>query len=308
MRRFCTPLLRGAGVVGGLLLAASLYAQSTAQTSRSRVNRMEINNGLNRTVRYFGLGLSPGEDATLREMERAENEANYVMNLQELKKQYVVGERVEEVNRRYVQHLLYGQEYFQSYGPWGFVGNFSPGFGGYAWGGFPWGAYTAYANYPYMAGAGFAGYFGGGGGGAGTARTLAIGVGDEGRMKAATAPVIASQATPEYAAAALQAYDQVSARMADSPVLVNALPDRQNLRWVESERPSVRLTTKDGEKVEGYALDEVKDWYIVKSMTGNRRNTTRVRQSEVVRIETGQLSTPGGIRPAVSETPRKKKR
>src|SRR3954449_5719114 len=123
MRRFCTPLLRGAGVVCGLLMAASLYAQAPGQTTRSRVNRMEINNGLDRTVRYFGQNLSPGEDSTLKEMERAENEAIYVQNLQELKKQYVIGERVEEVNRRYVQHQLYGQEYFQSSGPWGFVGN-----------------------------------------------------------------------------------------------------------------------------------------------------------------------------------------
>jgi len=304
MRRFCTPLLRGAGVVCGLLLAASLHAQSTAR-STGKVNRMEINNGLTQTIRYHGQNLSPGEDATLREMERAENEMLYVQNLQELKKQYVTGERVEEVNRRYVQHLLYGQEYFQSYGPWGFVGNLYPGFGGYAWGGFPWGAYTAYANYPYMGGAGFAGYFGGSGG-AGTARTLAIGVGDEGRMKTATAPVIASQATPEYATAALQAYDQVSARMADSSVLVRALPNP--IVPVSYKNTTVRLILKDGDKVEGYALDEVKDWYIVKSVTGNRSNVTRVRQSEVVRIETGQLGTPGGIRPAVSETPRKKRK
>jgi hypothetical protein len=307
MRRFCTPLLRGAGVVCGLLLAASLHAQSTGRAATGKVNRMEINNGLTQTVRYHGQSLSPGEESTLREMERAENEMLYVRNLEELKKQYVIGERIEETNRRYVQHLLYGQNFFQSYGPWGFVGPVNAtfgGFGGFGVGGFPYGAYAAYGNNLYSGGIGFGGY---GGSAYGTSRTLAVGVGDEGRLKTAMSPVIASQATPEYAAAALQAYDQVSARMADSPVLAKALPNPNGLVLANAEQPSVRLTLKDGDKIEGFGLTETKDWYILKSVTGNRVNQTRVRQSEVVRIETGQLKTPSGIRPAVSETPRKKK-
>jgi hypothetical protein len=302
MRRFCTPLLRGAGVVCGLLLATSLYAQSTGRTATGKVYRMEINNGLNRTVRYSGQNLSPGEDSTLREMERVENESIYVQNLLELKKQYVVGERIEEVNRRYVQHQLYGQEYFQSAGPWGFVGSTYPGYGSPYAGGF-FGAYTAYGNYPYLGGAGFAGFFGNS---SGTTRTLAIGVGDEGRIKAATAPVIASQATPEYAVAVNQAYEQVMMRATDSPVLVKALrlPSPQVLartreRTVSfTKGPWVRLTLKTGGTIEGYSFDENKDWYIV-YLDKDKNVQTRIRQAEVVRVDAGHAR--GGIVPAVRD-------
>jgi len=303
MRRFCTPLLRGTGVVCGLLLAASLQAQSTGRTAPGKVNRMEINNGLDRTVRYFGQNLSPGEDSTLREMERVENESIYVQNLQELKKQYVVGERVEEVNRRYVQHQLYGQEYFQSYGPWGFVGTLYPPVT-YGVNVFPFGAYTAYANYPY--GGGFGGFGGYAGGAYGTTRTLAIGVGDEGRLKTATAPVIAAQATPEYAAAVNQAYEAVMTRATESPVLVKALrlpsPQlvaRSRLRSVDYTRgPWVRLTLKNGATVEGYSLEERGDWYIV-NRDEKKNVQTRIRQGEVVRVDAGHSRS--GIVPAARD-------
>jgi hypothetical protein len=288
--------------VCGLLLAASLHAQSTDRAATGKVNRMEIRNGLNTTVRYHGQNLSPGEDSTLREMERVENESIYVQNLQELKKQYVVGERIEEVNRRYIQHQLYGQEYYQSYGPWGFVGTLHPPFPfGTSVGVFPWGAYTAYGNFPLYAG--FGGYFGNT---ASTTRTLAIGVGDEGRIKAATAPVIAAQATPEYATAVNQAYEQVMLRASDSPVLVKAmrLPTPQVLAQTRARTvsftkgPWVRLTLKTGTTIEGYSFEENKDWYIV-YLDKDKNAQTRVRQGEVVRVDSGHSR--GGIVPAARD-------
>src|SRR5262245_55154624 len=56
------------------------------------VHKMEIYEGPNRKVRYYGGG-SPGERTTLNELERAENEMDYVHNLMALKRQYVTSER-----------------------------------------------------------------------------------------------------------------------------------------------------------------------------------------------------------------------
>jgi len=301
MPRVCTSLIRGAGILCGLLLATSLYAQSTGQTTRGRVNRMEIYNGLNRTVRYHGENLSPGEESTLREMERSENELFYVRNMQTLKSEYVVGESVQDAHRRNVQLLLYGLNFnTNSYGASAFPGG-----------------YYGRARYPYMAGmwpgaytgygAGYGAGYGGVNGIIGSSSSingsLANGVGDEGRLKTAMSPMIAAQATPEYAAAVIQAYEQASLRATESPTLVNALnlPSARAL-IVKRERsaaavagPWVRLVLKNGSQVDGVSFEERGDWYIV-YRNKDKSVQTRIRQGDVARLDSGHSA---GIVPAV---------
>src|SRR5260370_36525244 len=80
---------------------------ATLEKDSLGVHKMEIIEGPNRTVRYFGGG-SPGERSALMDLERAENDLDYARNLQDLKRQYVNSERILEPQRRYVQEQLYG--------------------------------------------------------------------------------------------------------------------------------------------------------------------------------------------------------
>src|SRR5215831_8716796 len=91
------PLMRSlataaAGLLG-LALVSPLYAQS------NRVHRMEIYNGTTMSVKYFGDRVSPRDRSTLSELETAENEASFVANLADLKRQYVRDERTLEAQR-----------------------------------------------------------------------------------------------------------------------------------------------------------------------------------------------------------------
>lgn len=296
--------------IAGLLLGAVVVPAVPAQAPRfsqdrngGSVHRMEINNGLNRTVRYFGDNVSPGDALTLREMERLENETDYVQNLTALRQQYVVGERLAETNRRYVQCLLYGLESTaSSYGELG---------GGYAYAGYagalpytyPRGAWRGWG-YGYGYGAGLSGAIGGA---ASVTRSLEDGVGDEGTLKTALAPVIAQQATPEYAANLDRSYDRVVLRASASPTLRaalrlpssdDALRERSHIRNVANESVpgnAILFTLRDGEKLRGSKVQEDGDWFIIQLVGGG---TVKIRQSEVVRMDAG----PGNkIRPAVND-------
>jgi hypothetical protein len=127
------------------------------------------------------------------------------------------------------------------------------GFGGFAGPAY----YGPYGGY-YGGGYG-GGYFGGvfPGGPVTTVQSLAIGVGYEGALKAEMARAIAAQAAPESASSASRAYD-------------SAL------------RPTVTLTLKGGDKVEGKLMREDADWITVEA----GKEETSVRKSEVVRVTT----------------------
>jgi len=104
-----------------LALAFSLTSLGLAQNKDDKkikpavddadVHRMVIINGKDRIVHYFSKSGSAAEQAALRNLERAENEASYADALQELKRQYVATESAMEARRRQVQMQLYGRSF-----------------------------------------------------------------------------------------------------------------------------------------------------------------------------------------------------
>jgi len=264
------------------VLSALVSAVPANAQSRDRVARIEIYNGATRTVNYVAPDLSPGEALSLREMERLENETGYLRDLSALKREYAASERQLEPYRRLVQQQLYGisisdtaTSSFVSYpaGAWGR--------GGWGWaGGYGMGVPAV------------------GGNTSAVTHSLANGMGDEGVMKSAMALAIAQQSTADYASTVDRAYDRAMARVSASPALRASLrlPERResgSIRTAGSEEASpVVLTLKNGDKVRGTKMEEKGNWLVV-TMPGNR--TLRLRESEVVRIETAPS---GGVAPA----------
>jgi len=306
MSHACRPLAWGTAVLLGLGLTAVLHAQEirpavgstpaerlrVAPTDRrSDVNRLEVYNGLSRTVRYYGNGLSPGEMASVRDMERLENEASYTRDLQALKELYATDERFLEPYRRSVQQQLYGLDVTRT--SYGMGGVWNPAFGGglgYGGFGFGTGGLPGYALGGYGYGFNGTGLSNTGmlGGTTTVNRSLANGVGDEGTIKSSLARVMAQEATGEYGAEVNRAYAQASSRASTSPSLRVAFGLRSRpgegstVVGVAGEETSpFTLTLKGGEKVRGTKLSEDKDWYILDTPNG----TVQLRQSEVIRID-----------------------
>lgn len=286
-----------------LCVTALLAASAQAQTSR-KVHRLEINNGVTQTVRYYGTGLTPAESSTLRDLERLENETYYARNLISLKKQYVNSENVLEPQRRQLQYqtigsdityigfpALYGYGLANGYGYYGRGWAF-PGYTYANWG--PALASPVAAVYPAMNYGGYAGYAAYGAGGM------------DSPLKEAVAKTVAQQATPEYVAALERAFDKATVRASASPTLRYALDlpspaevrrERADIRAVAGEEDvapagPVSVLLRSGEKVVGKSMKESDGWVIVELVNGGR---TRVRASEVVRID--ERST-GGVVPA----------
>jgi hypothetical protein len=260
-----------------------------------RVYRMELYEGPNRTVRYFGVGASPSERAALNDLARAENEMDYVNKLQNLRRLYVNNEITLQPQRLYVQEQLYGTQI--SYGWNSMLAGYGFGGGGGYGPGWNWGVNDYISGYPMMGwgggygypGGGFAGYLGGAS--TNVVRSLAFGMGDEGVLKNQIAPVIAQQmASPEYAAAVSKNYHAALAEVANHPRLARGLGLKKGdvaevagppETVVKPRSAAVTLTLKGGEKVEGNTLAEEGDWYVVTTPRGE----TKVRKSEVTRIE-----------------------
>lgn len=300
-----------------LLAAAALAAAATAAdaqaprrakarpASDAGVARMEIQNGPNTTVRYFADGASPGEAGTLRELERVENEASYARDLQGLKREYVLSERLLEPVRRGVQQQQYGLE--TSSTSYGGLGGFGGGYG-FAGG---YGAGLPVAGYGFAGGYNYGGFtpgFSGGFAGVSTAtRSLANGVGPEGRVKEAMAQVLAKQSDPEYAASLDRAADRVALRASASPTLRAALRlpahdamrrESDGIRAVSDEMTpagAVTLTLKGGGTLRGTNMKEAGDWLTLDLPGGGK---SRVRLAEVTRIDQGPAR---GVVPAVED-------
>ncbi len=255
------------------------------------VYRMVIRNGANQTVHYVaGRDVSPGDAATLRDLEGAENEAMYARDLQRLKMQYVASERQEEPVRRYIQLALYGQNINVATDN-GYVGNL----GGYGGAGFRFaGGYPnyAYGAYPF-GGLGFGG-MAYGSRSVDVNRSLANGMGDEGVLKNTLAQVIAADASPHAMATAMRNYNAAMARAGESNTLRTALglpagkAGAGGARYAADESAApVVLTLKNGQTIEGSKMvDEKGDYYVIETPT--RR--VRVLKSEVARVDEAKLA------------------
>jgi len=312
MVRCTTPLIPRLGAaLAALLAVGTLQAEpprKMVRSSQPAVHQMEILNGASRTVRSFGVGLSTGEAASLSDLDRLENEAAFSHDVQALKRQYVLSERLLEPHRRLVQLELYGRSTSRTNYDNYTAGYQSPsyGIGGFGVGGFGVGGFG---------GGGF-GYNNGGsaystgsfGGQSSETRSLANGVGDEGALKADLAAVIAKQASPTYAASVAQEYRQAVAVAATSPRLRAGLrlqsPDEirkedNAIRAADYESPvanRVTLTLANGKKVVGTNLHEGKEWITLDRADGG---TSRYRLGQVMQID---LPSAGGkIKPAVDD-------
>ena len=211
---FLRTWLQGAGL---LMLGACLsWSPAQAQEVRpaadtdSGVHRMELYNGPLRTVHYFSLGMSPGEQSSLHALERAENEVAAADQVLALRRQYVMNERRLESRRAEVQRLLYGYNSVQPNNVLPFLGyssNASTALGPFGPGGEALPVGFGYPGYPYPAT---------GGGLGSSSQTLAFGMGDEGRIKTDVARTLSTLATPEHAAQASRNLDTALARVNES--------------------------------------------------------------------------------------------
>jgi len=278
MRTVLTKAALSACVLLGAAMAAAAAPPEPVKPPAPSpgVHRMVITIGGHTTVRYFGEGLSPGEDAALRDLERAENETLYASDMQDLRRQYVSDELALVPRRRAVQQTLYGVSVTDSsftQSAWGGLLGYGayPGWGGYGYGGFGW---------PGFGYGGYGGFLAGTGGT--TNRSLANGVGDEGVMKDEMAKVIAQHSGPEYAAAAARAYGAALARAGESDTLRAGLNlGKGPILAVGSEQQRhVKLTFKDDKTLEGTLLSEDADWITVDA----NGEDVSVRKADVTRI------------------------
>jgi hypothetical protein len=298
--------LGGAAAVAlGLLTTTAGRAQeklpppakpAARETAAPGVHRMVIRNGATQTVHYIaGRDVSPGDAATLRDLEGAENEAMYASDLQRLKMQYVASERLLEPERRFIQMALYGQSITVS-GNSGYSGYL--GGSGYRFaGGYPFYGYSPYGGYGAYGGGGMV-Y---GGSSATVNRSLANGMGDEGVLKNMLSQVIAAEATAPAMATAMRNYNAAVARAGQSNALRVALglpeakaggPNPYRYAAAESSAPVV-LTLKNGRTVEGSKMTTEGDFYVIETPT--RR--VRVVKSEVAGIDEAK----SGVKPAGGE-------
>jgi hypothetical protein len=276
--------------VAALALAACLALPARAEqpgkpaaNNEPRVHRMEVWNGAVRTVHFFSQGYSPGEEAALRDLARAENELATADEVQSLRRLYLRNERILEGRRGQVNPLLYG--YSSEYA----AGLISGGFGGYGNGGFGGYGYGGFGGYPYGVG-GFgnvAGTFGYGGGGAlvgSASNSLSFGVGTEGVIKDVLAQGLGQATTPEAISRATHAYETAMTRVADSDRLRAGLGwGKGNVAAVGHERSlggPVTLTLKDGKTMEGTLLREDAEWITIDTA----KEEVSLRKSEVMRI------------------------
>jgi len=262
---------------------AEAQVRSGSDDREPQVHRMDIYNGALRTVHYFGRNTSSGDQATLSDLERAENQASAGDLLAQLQREYLVNERAMEARRHQVQMLLYG--YSSETGGGGLTS--SAPYSGYP--------YAGASGYPYL----YAGspYLGGFGYGATASNSLANGIGDEGVLKTDLARTWSAQATPERIAELRRDRDAAVARVSQSDGLRTAFNRDTKGGGVvpaaseSTVRPHVIVTTKNNEKIEGTLVNDDKDWLTVD--TG--KEEVSIRSSDATRITKVK---PGGMPPS----------
>jgi hypothetical protein len=299
MRLCFTNRTAGIALVLGLVLPVPAWAQ----TAPPGPHKMEIYNGARLTVRYFAGSLSPGEASSLRDLERATNEANYVADLQELKRQYAYDAQVLEAQRRVVQEQLNGVTLttstgFRGYGDLNDIRYLaSLRFPALATG-FPVGYLGAYATgYAGYAGIGLPGLYPGYGGALNRAVASAV-LDDTGPVKNALAAVMARDSTSANAVAAERSLDRALATAAGSTSIRKGLglPNRREAYGTpvayEDTAPVV-VTLKTGRRIQGTKIEETKEWIIVSYKGGK----ARVRPDDVAEIQEGSTGGVGPITP-----------
>lgn len=271
-------LTSSAALLSAALLAAAAPAadvKPAAAPAGPEVHRMLILNGPTASVHYFSAGLSPGDQAYLRDLERTENDAAYADDLAALRRTYVADELVNAPQRAVAQQGLYGKSITRDYEGY----STAAGWPGYGYGAYPYAYpyFTGYGGYGGVAGAAFSGSS------STINQSLAFGVGDEGALKTAMAPVIAGQANAEFAAAAGRAYTTALNHAASSEGLRTALNLNKGGVAAAGNEPArkVTLMLKGGDKVEGVITDEDADWITV----DNGTDEVSVRKADVGRID-----------------------
>jgi hypothetical protein len=271
-------------VVACVLSQAALAQNKPAVQDKSQdgYHRMEIYNGPVRTVVYFGNGMSAGEQSTLRDMARAENELAMSDLVQQLRMQYLLGERNLEARRQVMNPLLYGMSAtnrsaeYQTFGEGG-----SPYGGGYGGGYAPGFGTGTFYDVGYMASLASS-----------TTYSLGAGVGSEGVVKNDLMKSLLAEATPEYRARLSRNMDRATAAVAES----NTLRDKMNIKEAAAttDTASDSVTLKDGTTISGTIVKEDNDWVTIKTTAGKNSREEKVRASEVVRISRPDK----GVRPA----------
>lgn len=251
-------------------------ARPATSPTEPGVHQLVIFNGPSRTVRYFAPAGSPGEQASLRQLEQAENELAVNDSLQGLRQQYINTESLMEARRREVQRKLYGVSMtdrvsnsatYSGVGlgqpsPYGTPSLMSPfGWWGFA-GASPWSAYGSNQVTLHQESQ--------------TSQSLAHGIGDEGQFKRALVTEMARQATPESAATALRNYESALANLG------NARSGGITAATAETRTPRrVVVTMKDGEKIAGSLIREEGGWITIRTPDAEER----IRQQDVSRIK-----------------------
>jgi len=247
------------------------------------VHQMVIVSGPSRSVHYFARSGSPSEEAALRKLEQAENELALQDSLQGLRQQYVNTESLMESRRREVQRQLYGLNTTTKYSdqasysgiglgqPSPFGTPFATGF--YNGGGFFGGAFM---------GLGMGSYGSAAGEGVSMKsefdvnRSLANGIGDEGKFKTAMVTEMAKQSTPESISAAIRNYETA---------LANAVGVRGSrvvgVTFEKMTPQRVTVTTKGGEKVSGDLIRQDNDWIVIRTADSEEQ----IRMADVTRLK-----------------------
>ena len=259
--------IAGIGCLTACLISASIgFAQEkpAVQSTEPGVHRLEIYNGAVRTVHYVTApGTSAYDQASLRDLERVENEAALADQLVALRREYINNERLFENRRTNVQLLFYGYSSDLGYG----------GYPGAYYLGYPYGYYS----YPY-------------GGRGGSSWSLAWGTGYEGAIKTEMAHTLATQATPEHTARVARQYDAALARFDSASPKIRAavgIPEKGGVRpaatvpdaggpeeaRLAAPGTQVVVTRKVGtttDKIEGKVVGETSGWLIVETSAGKR--------------------------------------
>jgi hypothetical protein len=244
--------------------------------------RMEIYNGPVRTVAYFGIGLSAGEQSSLRELARAENDLAMNDLVQQLRMQYLLGELNLEARRQVMNPLLYGTSTTNRDSLSMVVGDWAYAFGG------PFGGYFGYG---YGYGSPFDQNYIASTTTSTTNYNLANGLGNEGVIKTDLAKSLLPEATSEYRARLSRNLDRALAAAGES----NTLREKLNIREAAATADTAdTVTLKDGTTISGTIVKEDNDWVTIKTTAGKNTREEKVRMSEVARISRADK----GIRPA----------
>jgi hypothetical protein len=266
--------------LAALAMPARAQQAKPAADNEPRVHRMEIWNGPVRTVQYFSQGYSPGEEAALRDLARAEDNLAIEDQVLGLRRQYLKNERVLEQRRGQVNPLLYG--YSSEYAAGLFPGVVNRDFGFGAFAGFPYGYPSGVGGFGNV-GAAIA--YPGAAASLGTvSNSLANGVGSEGVVKDVLVQGLGTATSPENVARTARAYDAAMARVAESDRLRTGLGwGKGPIATVGHERTvggQVTVTTKDGKSFEGKLTQDDAEWITVETAT----DEVTLRKSDVTRI------------------------